>query len=230
MIQLHHHVKSCLLVCHHHHHQHCCYNNLIKTRRRNFSTNFQFQRQKSQTQIDVDDEKQQKHRQEEVDEIGVNAFTTRTHNCGQLRGDHVGSRVTLCGWVQFQRMGKFLTLRDSYGVTQAIIANDDQNSSISKILADLPFESVVQVKGEVVRRPDKQLNPSMATGQIEVVVDQLRVLSSCRRQMPYIVRNFQSVNEQLRLKHRYIDLRTPQMQKKSSLTVASFDENSQSSL
>lgn len=141
----------------------------------------------------------------------TNKHTWRTHTCGELCDKHVGKLVTLCGWVQFKRMDKFLILRDAYGLTQIIIPEEEQASS--KLLESIPLESVVQISGKVAKRPEGQENGTISTGKIEVVCEQLKLLNAAKREIPFQVRDFQKKKEQLRLQYRYLDLRSPEMQR-----------------
>ena len=140
---------------------------------------------------------------------GVNAFVNRTHTCGQLSERDVGREVRLCGWIQYQRLGKFVILRDSYGLTQIIVL---KNKQIQKAIAKIATESVVEVRGIVVGRPEKDINPNLSTGRIEVAAEEVLVLNECRNDMPFIIRDYAEVNEKTRLEYRYIDLRHPKMQ------------------
>ncbi|XP_072941118.1 aspartate--tRNA ligase, mitochondrial-like [Epargyreus clarus] len=134
-----------------------------------------------------------------------NTFTYRTHTCGELRSVHVGKKVTLCGWVQYSRLSKFLLLRDSYGLVQCVV--NDTNTDISKI----PLETIIKIDGTVISRPKDMINSAMSTGNIEVVIDCLEILNSADK-VPFNLRSYQKPNEQLRLQHRYVDLRFPEMQ------------------
>ncbi|CAH0699755.1 unnamed protein product [Spodoptera exigua] len=140
-----------------------------------------------------------------VDNQNCNTFTYRTHNCGELRPEHEGQKVTLCGWIQFSRLSKFLLLRDAYGLTQCIV-NDDNIS-----FSDIPLETVVKIEGTVALRPKDMINKTMPTGVIEVVMTKLEVLNTVDK-LPFNLRDYQKPKEQLRLQHRYIDLRFPEMQ------------------
>ncbi|CAK1603929.1 unnamed protein product [Parnassius mnemosyne] len=134
-----------------------------------------------------------------------NTFTYRTHTCGELRSINIGEKVTLCGWVQYLRLNKFLLLRDSYGITQCIINNDSIN------LNDIPLETIVKIDGKVQARPTAAINNNMTTGEIEVDIDKLEILNIAEN-VPFNLRDYQKPKEQLRLQHRYIDLRFPKMQ------------------
>lgn len=136
----------------------------------------------------------------------VNSFTFRSHTCGELRQEHIGQRVTLCGWVQYVRLSKFILLRDSYGLTQCIV--DDTNVNFN----ELPLETIVKIKGKVLARPKNMNNPEMKTGEIEVTIESLEILNNVKN-LPFNLRTYQKPKEQLRMQYRYVDLRFPEMQK-----------------
>lgn len=140
-----------------------------------------------------------------------NKYTYRSYNCSELNESHVGEDVVLAGWLEFQRMKKFFTLRDGYGVTQVIIPDE----LINNINIDsIPFESILKVKGIVMARPPGTKNDSMKnTGNIEVVLKNLEVLNSSLKNLPIEMRMHNRSKESLRMEHRYIDLRFPDMQK-----------------
>ncbi|XP_077288872.1 aspartyl-tRNA synthetase, mitochondrial isoform X2 [Arctopsyche grandis] len=150
---------------------------------------------------------------EEIDEpkpneTGINSHTWRTHTCGELNIEHVGQQITLCGWLEHCRLGKFFTIRDSYGVTQCIISDENvQAYSIHNI----PLESTLEVKGHVGARPASSINPNMDTGEIEVLINSLKVLNPATF-APFQIRSFNKPKEQLHLRHRYLYLRYPEMQ------------------
>lgn len=139
----------------------------------------------------------------------VNTFTDRTHTCGQLSTNELGRRVQLVGWVQYTRFdNKIVVLRDSYGSTQCIA----DKASISSYPKKLSNESVVKISGTVRRRPEGQVNPNMSTGEIEVVTDNLEVLSQAKKQLPILSRDEDKSNLINRLRYRYLDLRSKEMQ------------------
>ncbi|XP_032661981.1 aspartate--tRNA ligase, mitochondrial isoform X3 [Chelonoidis abingdonii] len=140
-----------------------------------------------------------------------NSLVARTNTCGELRSAHVGQEVTLCGWIQYQRQGLFLVLRDFQGLTQIIIPQDEAHSHVKKVLYDAPVESVVRVTGTVTSRPPGQKNPRMPTGDIEVKVKTAEVLNSCKK-LPFEIKDFIKKSEALRMQYRYLDLRSFQMQ------------------
>ena len=134
----------------------------------------------------------------------------RTHTCGELRARDAGKKVTLCGWVDTHRIqGKlsFIMLRDRYGLTQVFV-----NSDLTKKLGEIRRESVIQVRGEVKKRPAKQVKKELLTGEIEVSADEINILS---RAAPLPLELDESVTstEEVRLKYRYLDLRKPKMTK-----------------
>uniref|UniRef100_A0A8V0Y812 Lysine--tRNA ligase n=1 Tax=Gallus gallus TaxID=9031 RepID=A0A8V0Y812_CHICK len=141
----------------------------------------------------------------------VNSFAARTNTCGELRAAHVGQEVTLCGWIQYQRQGLFLVLRDFQGLTQIIIPQDEAHSHVRKLLSNAPVESVVRVTGIVSSRPPGQENPKMPTGDIEVKAETAEVLNFCKK-LPFEIKDFIKKSEALRMQYRYLDLRSSQLQ------------------
>ncbi|XP_035916691.1 aspartate--tRNA ligase, mitochondrial isoform X1 [Anopheles stephensi] len=139
----------------------------------------------------------------------INKFTTRSHNCGELRLTHVGQQVTLCGWLEFSRMNKFFTLRDGYGTVQALIPEDVCHRFN---LDGLAFESILCVSGTVHPRPKGQANGTLPTGEIEILVSGLEVLNEAKKRLPINVKDHNRAKENLRLEHRYIDLRNRDLQ------------------
>ncbi|GFY43535.1 aspartate--tRNA ligase [Trichonephila inaurata madagascariensis] len=111
----------------------------------------------------------------------INNFTWRSHTCGELNSNHVGQEVTLCGWTTYQRWNKFIILRDAYGLTQ-IIFNDINLSQ--KFVTSLPLESVIQVSGIVKKRPPKEVNKKMPTGEIEVEATNVKLLNASNPKLP----------------------------------------------
>ncbi|XP_074455658.1 aspartate--tRNA ligase, mitochondrial [Larus michahellis] len=140
-----------------------------------------------------------------------NSFVTRTNTCGELRSAHVGQEVTLYGWIQYQRQGLFLVLRDFQGLTQIIIPQDEAHAHVKKLLSNAPVESVVRVTGIVIPRPPGQENPKMPTGDIEVKAETAEVLNSCKK-LPFEIKDFIKKSEALRMQYRYLDLRSFQLQ------------------
>ncbi|XP_058125519.1 aspartate--tRNA ligase, mitochondrial [Anopheles ziemanni] len=139
----------------------------------------------------------------------VNQFTNRSHNCGELRTEHVGQQVVLCGWLEFSRMNKFFTLRDGYGIVQALIPEE---LCQQVTLEGMAFESILRVTGTVQQRPEGQTNQNLPTGAIEVHVSGLEVLNEAKKRLPINVKDHNRAKENLRLEHRYIDLRNRHMQ------------------
>ncbi len=136
----------------------------------------------------------------------------KTNNCGELRAEHVGSQVTLAGWVHRRRdHGNliFIDLRDREGITQVVFNPADAPEAHSAAEA-LRQEWVAQVQGTVGLRPPGTENLNLSTGQIEVQTSSLRVLNSSKTP-PFYVNEESEVDELLRLKYRYIDLRRESM-------------------
>lgn len=139
----------------------------------------------------------------------------KTHTCGELRANHAGQTVTLAGWVHnFRTFGGvvFLVLRDRFGITQ-IVTNPNRFPEAAKTIEGLKNEWVAQVTGSVRMRPADQFNPKMPTGEIELEAQAVTVLNEAKV-MPFVVsRDDEEVDENLRLKYRYLDLRRERMQR-----------------
>ncbi|MEA2016272.1 MAG: aspartate--tRNA ligase [Actinomycetota bacterium] len=138
----------------------------------------------------------------------------RTNLCGEVNKDFTGKEVVLSGWVNRNRdHGKliFIDLRDFSGVVQ-LIFDTKINSEAYKIARKLRSEYVIKISGKVRKRSKETINPSIPTGEIEVVVDEINVMSSSKTP-PFMLEESKKVDEDKRLKYRYIDLRTEEMQK-----------------
>ena len=139
----------------------------------------------------------------------------RSHHCGELRADHVGSEVVLCGWVSRRRDHGgliFVDLRDRSGLVQVVIDEAAIGEEAFHKAETIRNEFVVAVRGSVRARSEETVNPNMATGMIEVVVEELRILNKAKTP-PFYIQDGIEVDEMLRLKYRYLDLRRPEMQK-----------------
>ncbi|MGE7622861.1 aspartate--tRNA ligase [Viridibacillus sp. NPDC096237] len=136
----------------------------------------------------------------------------RTHECGILRGAHEGERVVLKGWVQRRRdFGGliFVDLRDRTGLVQ-IVFNPENSQEALDIADSLRSEFVVEVEGTVALRDPEMINPNMETGMVEVLIDQITIINKAKTP-PFAIEDRTEVNEDLRLKYRYLDLRRPVM-------------------
>jgi len=141
----------------------------------------------------------------------------RTHSCNDLRKEHVGQSVTLCGWVNTNRDHHgviFIDLRDREGVTQ-IVFRPEENGDVAEASHKLRGEDVVQISGRVDSRLPGTENAKLATGDIEVIASELKVLN--KADVPPFPLDDPKVNEDLRLEHRYLDLRTGPMQRNLKL-------------
>ncbi|WP_263080195.1 aspartate--tRNA ligase [Endozoicomonas sp. Mp262] len=138
----------------------------------------------------------------------------RSHYCGELNLSHDGQEVTLCGWVHRRRDHGgviFLDLRDREGIAQVVFDPDTEEAFA---LADKSrSEYVLKVTGRVRPRPEGTVNTNMGTGEIEVLGKQLEILNSAQTP-PFPLDEYSDVGEDVRLRHRYIDLRRPEMQEK----------------
>ncbi|HZD18653.1 MAG TPA: aspartate--tRNA ligase [Actinomycetota bacterium] len=138
--------------------------------------------------------------------------TMRTHTCGELRAEDVGTQVSLCGWVWRRRDHggvTFVDLRDREGLVQLVFHPEDAPEAHATAQG-LRSESVVRVSGAVRPRPDGTVNQELATGEVEVAVDSVEVLSVADTP-PFPVEDRIEASEELRLRYRYLDLRRPEM-------------------
>ncbi len=137
----------------------------------------------------------------------------RTHSCNDLTKKNLGEEVTLCGWTHARRDHGgiiFIDLRDRYGITQ-VVFDPSHDKESHKIAEALRREFVIQVKGKVRARKQGMENPNLNTGEIEVIADKLKILSEAETP-PIEIDDRVKVNEEFRLKYRYLDLRKPSMQ------------------
>ncbi len=138
----------------------------------------------------------------------------KTHNAGHLRLEDVGQTVTLAGWVNKRRdMGGviFIDLRDRDGKTQVVI-DSGRSAEASAIAAQIRSEYVIQVTGVVSPRPQGQQNPNLPTGDIEVLADAVTILGPAKTP-PFLIDREETVDESVRLKYRYLDLRRERLQR-----------------
>ena len=130
----------------------------------------------------------------------------RTHNCNELNRDNEGQEIVLSGWINKKRdHGNllFVDLRDNYGITQCII---DKSNESFKLLEKIQLESVITIKGKVVKRSGVTINSELQTGEIEINIDNFEVLGTCK-ELPMPVFSDQEYAEEIRLKYRFLDLR-----------------------
>ena len=130
----------------------------------------------------------------------------RTHTCAQLRKDHVGQTARISGWIHRKRDHGgllFIDLRDHYGLTQVVL---EPESAHFATLERLRVESVITVTGEVIARSAETVNANLPTGEIEVRLADLSIQSAAE-ELPLPVFGEPDWSEEVRLKHRYIDLR-----------------------
>lgn len=142
----------------------------------------------------------------------------RTHNCGELRIENVGEEVCLMGWVGKRRDHGgviFVDLRDRYGITQ-VVFRPDLEADTHAIAEGIRNEYVLAVQGRVEPRPEGMANPNLPTGAIDVECSDLRLLNASDTP-PFAIEPDIDVNEELRLRYRYLDLRRPDMQQALAL-------------
>ena len=138
----------------------------------------------------------------------------RSHYCGGVTETLMGKEVSVCGWIHRRRDHGgviFLDVRDRAGLVQVVF--EPENAELFAVAETLRSEYVIQVKGLVRERPEGQANPNLPTGQIEILSQQLVILNAAETP-PFPLDEHHNVGEDVRLKHRYIDLRRPEMQEK----------------
>ena len=139
----------------------------------------------------------------------------RTHHCGELRAQNEGQEVVVCGWVSHRRDHGgliFIDLRDRSGLVQLVFAEDKIGADQFPKAESLRSEFVVAVRGKVCLRDKETINPNMETGEIEIYAEELRILNKAMTP-PFYIQDGVDVDENVRLKYRYLDLRRPEMQK-----------------
>ncbi|WKZ69057.1 MAG: aspartate--tRNA ligase [Melioribacteraceae bacterium] len=140
-------------------------------------------------------------------------FNKRTHTCGELRQENIDQHVVLNGWVDNRRdLGGviFIDLRDRYGITQ-VVFEPTYNEETHELASQLRSEFVISIEGKVRKRPPETDNPKLPTGHVDVMVDKLIILNKAETP-PFPIKEKVDVNEDLRLKYRYLDLRRESMQ------------------
>ena len=144
----------------------------------------------------------------------LNEHSTHTHTCGELRGSDIGATVTLNGWVQHRRDHGgliFVDLRDREGLTQCTFDPDLSGFEAFHTAETIRPEWPISVTGVVRARPDDTANPNMATGEVEVLVSDVKVINTAKTP-PFQIEDGIETNEDTRLRYRYLDLRRPEMQ------------------
>ncbi len=142
----------------------------------------------------------------------------KTHTNGELRRENVGQTVTLAGWVHRRRDHGgliFIDLRDHFGLTQ-VVFNPTASPEAHKVASELRPEYVVRVTGKVEPRPEGQENLNLATGEIEVLAERADILNEAK-QPPFLINVEENVDESLRLRYRYLDLRHERLQRNMTL-------------
>jgi len=131
----------------------------------------------------------------------------RTHHCGELRASHINKKVTLAGWVQKSRDKGFVAwvdLRDRYGITQLVFDADRTDEKLMEVARNLGREYVIQITGTVIERASK--NPNIETGDIEILVEALKIINPAEVP-PFTIEDNTDGGEELRMKYRYLDIR-----------------------
>lgn len=142
----------------------------------------------------------------------------RTVTCGELRKENDKQEIILNGWVHKNRNHggvHFINLRDKYGITQVVI-DEDASDELRAVAEELKYEYCVAIKGIVRSRPDSMVNKDMETGEIEVSAKEITILNKCEV-LPFMIEDETKAREDLRLKYRYLDLRSQGMQDRIKL-------------
>jgi aspartyl-tRNA synthetase len=138
-------------------------------------------------------------------------MSMRSHYCGQVNAEYIGKTVNLCGWVDRRRDHGgviFLDLRDRTGVVQ-IVSDPERTPDSYEIAGEVRSEYVVRVTGKVSKRPEESLNPKLATGEVEIYAESIEILNPVTQSLPFLVtESTENIKEELRLKYRYLDMRT----------------------
>ncbi len=144
----------------------------------------------------------------------MQVYKQRTHNCGELREVHVGQKIILNGWVESQRdLGGviFIFIRDLFGKTQ-LVFNESSSDEVMKLAKKLRQEFVISISGDVILRTTANINKDIQTGTIDILVTSLIILNESKTP-PFSISGSEELNEELRLRYRYLDLRRPSLQK-----------------
>ncbi len=140
------------------------------------------------------------------------SYSIRSHNCGDMALEKVGEEVSLAGWVQTRRDHGgviFIDLRDRSGIAQ-ITVDPERSPKAFKKVHGIRSEYVLFVRGKVEERPEENVNPNLPTGQVEVIAGEIEIINTAKTP-PFEIEDAIEVDEKLRLRYRYIDLRRPRM-------------------
>jgi aspartyl-tRNA synthetase len=163
----------------------------------------------------------------------TNKNQMRSHHCGQLCSEEINQKVKLCGWVHSRRDHGgfiFIDLRDRSGIVQLTVS-PEIGENLFSIAEQLKEETVIQVCGVVKERPQESVNEKIYTGKIEIDIQDIVVLNSIKSILPFSVSGQEIVRDEIRLKHRYLDLRRENMTRnllirhETAKTIRNFLEN-----
>jgi len=138
----------------------------------------------------------------------------RTHFCSELRDTDIGKTVVLMGWVQHRRDHGgvvFVDLRDREGITQ-VVFNPLVSKTVHEKAQEIRSEYVLGIQGKVTARPADMINPNMATGAVEILVEELAIFSVAKTPI-FLIEDRVEASENIRLQYRYLDLRRPQLKR-----------------
>ena len=145
----------------------------------------------------------------------------RTHYCDEITTEDVGKRVRISGFVETIRdFGGlvFLDIRDMYGITQVVTSAESKDVDI---ISHIPVQSVVTVLGLVRERSEDTINLKLKTGKVEIYIEEIEILGKRTKSLPFEINSDTNVREDLRLKYRYLDLRSERLRLKHSLQFLS---------
>ena len=135
----------------------------------------------------------------------------RTHTCNEITLEDVGKKVRIAGFVQTIRdLGGlvFLDIRDMYGITQVVTSGKEEDVDFA---SHIPIESSVTVYGTVRKRDEETINPKLKTGLVEIFIEEIKVLGKRTKNLPFEINSNQEIREDLRLAHRFLDLRSEKL-------------------
>jgi aspartyl-tRNA synthetase len=149
----------------------------------------------------------------------------RSHTCVQLTAKNIGEEVCLMGWVQRRRDHGgviFVDLRDREGLTQ-VVMSPEYNKDVHAVADSIRNEFVIAIKGKVGMRPEGTINTKLPTGEVEVMVDELKILNAAQTP-PFMIDDYTNANEDIRLKYRYLDLRRKRIQSNHTPQHRAYNE------
>ena len=143
----------------------------------------------------------------------MNMYCMHTKTCGELRAENIDEEVVLCGWIRRNRdLGGFcfLTLRDRTGIIQVVVDPDVVGSDVFEEVSHYGREFVLKISGKVQSRGEKDKNPDMPTGEVEVVAQKIELLNKSQTP-PFEIEDDIDTSDDMKMKWRFLDIRRPEM-------------------